>query len=96
MVTSVASSNLVLVTGPGPDHRSGGEVALGRGAGIAPARVSGDGVALLFVGAVVGAVEREVAQGGELRLDPVQPGGVDRPAKLEGFAADMNYSTGIP
>jgi hypothetical protein len=47
----------------------GGEVAFGLGAGIAPAQVPGDRVALLGVGAVVGAVEREVPQRGELRLD---------------------------
>jgi hypothetical protein len=35
---------------------------------IVPAYVCGDGVAWLGVGAVVGAVEREVAQRGELRL----------------------------
>ena len=30
------------------------------------------------MGGVIGAVEREVAQAGELRLDPVQPAGVER------------------
>ena len=38
------------------------------GAGIAPADVGGDRVALLGVGTVTGAVEREVAQCGELGL----------------------------
>jgi len=35
-----------------------------------PADVAGDGGVLLGVAAVVGAVEGEVAQGGELGLDP--------------------------
>lgn len=46
-----------------------GEVALGLGAGVAPAQVSGDRVALIGVGPVVGAVEREVAQCGELGFE---------------------------
>ena len=41
-----------------------------------PADVGADGGVLFGVAAVVGAVEGEVAQGGELGLDPVQPGGV--------------------
>src|SRR5215472_14183892 len=73
---SASSSNLLLVTSPGPDHRLGGEVAFGLGPGIAPANVPGDGLALLSVGVMVGAVEREVPQGGEFGFDPVQPGGV--------------------
>jgi hypothetical protein len=43
------------------------------GALIVPADVVTDRDVLLSVGAVVGAVEREVAQGGEFGLDPVQP-----------------------
>jgi hypothetical protein len=39
-----------------------------------PAHVGGDGGVLLGVAALVGAVEGEVARGGELGLDPVQPG----------------------
>jgi hypothetical protein len=38
---------------------------------VAPVDVSTDRAALLGVGGVVGAVQREVAQAGELRLDAV-------------------------
>jgi hypothetical protein len=55
-----------------------GEVGFGVGAGVVPAHVGGDRVALLGVSAVIGAVEREVAQGGEFGFDPVQPGSVHR------------------
>ena len=40
--------------------------------------VPADHAALFLVGGVVGAVEREVAQRGELGLDPVQPRRVER------------------
>jgi hypothetical protein len=38
---------------------------------VAPDDVAADHAGLLLVTGVVGAVEREVAQGGELGLDPV-------------------------
>jgi hypothetical protein len=38
---------------------------------VAPDDVPADHAGLLFMAGVVGAVEREVAQGGELRLDAV-------------------------
>jgi hypothetical protein len=38
---------------------------------VAPDDVAADHAGLLLVAGVVGAVEREVAQRGELRLDPV-------------------------
>ena len=41
---------------------------------VAPDDVSADHAALFFVGGVVGAIEGEVAQRGELCLDAVQPG----------------------
>src|SRR3954466_4938342 len=49
-----------------------GEVA------VPPGDVAADHPGLLVVGLVVGAVEGEVAQRGELRLDPVEPGAVER------------------
>ena len=52
----------------GVDRVSG----FGLGVLVAPADVGADGGVLLGVGAVVGAVEREVAQGGELGFDPTQ------------------------
>jgi hypothetical protein len=57
---------------------SRGEIGLRFGAGVVPADVSGDGGVLFVVTAMVGAVEREVTQGRELGLDPVQPGAVGR------------------
>ena len=45
---------------------------------VGPADVAGDRGFLCGVGGVVAAVEGEVAQCGELRLDPVQPRGVGR------------------
>jgi len=51
---------------------------LGWARGVAPAYVPGDRLALLGVGAVIGAVEREVTHGRELGFDPVQPGGAGR------------------
>jgi hypothetical protein len=48
------------------------------GACVVLADVGGDGGVLLVVGAMIGAVQREVAQGGELGFDPVQPGSVGR------------------
>jgi hypothetical protein len=44
---------------------------------VAPGDVAADRAALVGVGGVVGAVQREVAQAGELRLDAVQPAGVE-------------------
>jgi hypothetical protein len=41
--------------------------------GVTPVEVAGDGGVLLGVAAVISAREREVAQRGELALDPVQP-----------------------
>src|SRR5215472_6094846 len=41
---------------------------------VAPDDVAADHAGLLLVGGVVGAVEGEVAQRGELRLNPVPPG----------------------
>ena len=43
---------------------------------VAPVDVVGDQPALGLVVGVVGAVQAEVAESLELRLDPVQPGGV--------------------
>ena len=40
---------------------------------VAPVDVAADRAALFGVGGVVGAVQREVAQAGELRFDAVQP-----------------------
>ena len=45
---------------------------------VAPDDVAADHRVLLFVRAVVGAIEGEVAQGLELRFDPIQPAGVGR------------------
>lgn len=45
---------------------------------VPPPDVVADGLALIGVGSVVGAVERGLAQGGGLGLDSVQPGGVGR------------------
>ena len=58
------------------DGRVHREVALGGGAAVAPADVAADGGGLFGVVGVVAAVEGEVAQGGELGFDPVQPAGV--------------------
>ena len=48
------------------------------GVSVSPDDVSTDHAALLLVAGVIGAVEREVAQRGELCLDAVQPRGVRR------------------
>lgn len=45
---------------------------------VPPNDVAADHAALGLVAGVVGAVEGEVTQGGELGLDPVQPGAVGR------------------
>jgi len=45
---------------------------------VAPGDLAPDHAGLLAVAGVVGAVEGEVAQGGELGLDAVQPGPVER------------------
>jgi hypothetical protein len=68
---SAASCNVDLVIGPGADDRVGGKATFGFGVGVAPAHVVRDRFALFGMAAVVGAVKREVAQGGELGLDPV-------------------------
>src|SRR3954469_20238979 len=48
------------------------------GVPVPPGDVAADHAGLLAVGRVIGAVEGEVAQGGELRLDAVEPGAVER------------------
>src|SRR4051794_32630635 len=78
VLASAPSCKVCLVISPGSDDGVGGEVGLGFGAGVAPAQVVGDGGALFGVAGVVGAVQGEVAQRGELGLDPVQPRGVGR------------------
>lgn len=67
-----------LGNGPGADGWVGGEAGLGLGACVAPADVGGDRGVLLGVAAVVGAIEGEVEQRGELGPDPVQPGSIGR------------------
>src|SRR5918993_4227600 len=52
------------------------EASLGLGALVVPAEVAGDRGFPGGVAGVAAAVEGEVAQRGELGLDPVQPGGV--------------------
>ena len=55
---------------------------------VPPGDVAADHAGLLAVGVVVGAVEGEVVQRGELRLDPVEPGVVERHvSEFEVFAA---------
>ena len=54
------------------------EVAFGSSSSVAPAVVAGGGLALLLMGPVIGAVEGEVPQGGELGFDPGQPRAVRR------------------
>src|SRR5690606_25992481 len=56
----------------------GGVSGFGLGSLVAPSDVGADSCVLLCVGAVVGAGQGEVAYGGELGFDPVQPGGVGR------------------
>src|SRR3569833_3443263 len=48
------------------------------GVAVSPADVAADHAALFLVGGVVGAVEGEVAQGGELGFEAVEPGAVGR------------------
>src|SRR5947209_5455582 len=48
------------------------------GVPVPPGDVAADHAGLLLVGAVVGAVEGEVAKRGELGLDSVEPGAVER------------------
>ena len=48
------------------------------GVGVAPDDVAADQACLVAVAVVVGAVEGEAAQTGELGLDPVEPGAVER------------------
>lgn len=48
------------------------------GVAVAPGDVAADHRGLLAMAGVIRAVEGEVAQRGELGLDPVQPGGVER------------------
>nr|WP_206188866.1 hypothetical protein [Streptomyces hirsutus] len=59
---------------PGDD---GAQANIG-GVLVPPDDVAADHAALLLVAGVVGAVQREVTQGGELGLDAVQPGAVGR------------------
>src|SRR3712207_8482520 len=44
---------------------------------VPPGDVAADHAGLLAMGLVVGAVEGEIPQGGELGLDPVEPGSVE-------------------
>lgn len=69
--TSTASSNLC----PLDDGRPADDLAqLGvGGVVVSPDDEATDHAALRLVAGVVGAVEREVAQRGELGLDPVEP-----------------------
>lgn len=58
---------------------SQGRRLFGRGARVRERfTAKADHAALLFVAGVVGAIECEVAQGGELGLDTVEPGTVGR------------------
>src|SRR3954447_1013125 len=76
LVASAGSGNLRPGDGGGAlDHLS--ELGVG-GVPVPPGDVAADHAGLLAVGGVVGAVEGEVAQRGELRLDPVEPGAVER------------------
>ncbi|WP_028182565.1 hypothetical protein [Salinispora arenicola] len=59
--------------GSNPTH-SLYRIAAGILALVAPADVGAEGGVLLGAGAVIGAVEGDVADGGELGLGPVQPG----------------------
>jgi hypothetical protein len=52
--------------------------ALVAGVAVTPGEAAADHAGLLAVGGVVGAVEGEVAQRGELGLDPVQPARIGR------------------
>ena len=60
------------------------------GVAVAPGDVAADQPGLGGVVGVVGAVEGEVAQGLELRLDAVQPGGV------EGRVGELDVVVGGP
>src|SRR3954447_15554227 len=72
---SAASGNLRSGDGGGFfDHLA--EFGIG-GVPVSPGDVAADHAALLAVGFVIGAVEGEVAQRGELRLDAVEPGAVE-------------------
>ncbi|WP_155247739.1 hypothetical protein [Salinispora arenicola] len=59
--------------GSNPTH-SLYRIAAGILALVAPADIGAEGGVLLGAGAVIGAVEGDIADGGELGLDPVQPG----------------------
>src|SRR3954451_1313852 len=73
---SAGSGNLRLLDGGGSlDDLA--EFGVG-GVPVPPGDVAADHACLVAVGGVVGAVEGEVAQRGELRLDPVEPGAVER------------------
>src|SRR3954453_16473888 len=75
-VPSAGSGNLRPGDGGGAfDHLSELGVC---GVPVPPGDVAADHAGLLAVGGVVGAVEGEVAQGGELGLDAVEPGAVER------------------
>jgi hypothetical protein len=52
---------------------SGAKLVFGSARAFRQRTVGADGAVLFAMAAVVGAVEGEVAQGGELGLDPVQP-----------------------
>jgi hypothetical protein len=73
--TSAVSSNVGQVI-RAADLGVDGEVAFRVAVAVAPAHVAGDRGFLSGVAAIVAAVEGEVADRGELALDPVQPRGV--------------------
>src|SRR4051812_40466650 len=73
---------------------------------VPPGDVAADHPGLFAVGLVVGAVEGEVAQCGELRLDPIEPGAVERrggdldvvrgcPAAYPGIGASRQVRTEV-
>lgn len=73
--TSTASGNLCPFDGAGssddfPECRVSGVI-------VAPGDIATDHPGLLPVAGMIGAVEREVPQSGELRLNPIQPGTVE-------------------
>ena len=66
------------------------------GVAVAPCDVAANHPGLFVVALVVGAVEREVAQRGELGLDPVQPRRVERHVReLDVVRADAQERTAL-
>ena len=94
--SSAASCNVDLVIGPGPDDRAESEIALWLGTCVVSPHVSGDRVALPGVGAMVGAIEREVPQCNEFGFGPVQPGGVGRQEIKARSAPHTPYGASAP